>query len=171
MKSEELLKHKGYLGTVKPDFESGKLFGNVQYINDSIFYQGKDLDELTQSFVEAVDDYLAMCEEIGKEPDKTFTGQFNVRMDQTMHKRLVYRAAEEGLKLNTLVVKACRTYLDHPDGKFVVHNHHQHTHMYKFGYEDMTGAANLVAKEVDSAAKLGSERVKFMGARRPIGQI
>ena len=60
------LKYKGYTGSVEYSEEDKCLFGKVQGMaKDSITYEGSTVEELTKDFEEAVDDYLALCEEKG----------------------------------------------------------------------------------------------------------
>jgi len=42
---------------------------------------------LRASFEAAIDDYLALCEEKGIEPDKPFKGSFNVRIGSQLHRQ------------------------------------------------------------------------------------
>jgi len=38
--------------------------------------------ELIKAFHDAVDDYLALCEAEGKEPEKAYKGSFNIEINQ-----------------------------------------------------------------------------------------
>jgi predicted HicB family RNase H-like nuclease len=44
----------------------------VEYIRSLISFEGSDVASLRASFEEAIDDYLALCEEKGMEPEKAF---------------------------------------------------------------------------------------------------
>ena len=59
------LKHKGCTGSVEYSEEDKCLFGKVQGMaKDSITYEGSTVEELTEDFEGAIDDYLAVtCEE------------------------------------------------------------------------------------------------------------
>ena len=50
--------YKGYLGS-------------VAYSEKLVNFEGESVKELTEAFHEAVDDYLAYCEDEGIEPDKS----------------------------------------------------------------------------------------------------
>lgn len=43
-------------------------------------FEGQSVQELTEAFHEAVDDYLAYCEEEGVQPHKSYSGSLNVRL-------------------------------------------------------------------------------------------
>ncbi|MFQ9705954.1 MAG: type II toxin-antitoxin system HicB family antitoxin [Limosilactobacillus pontis] len=103
---QQLLKYKGYHGTVEFSLEDNVLYGNVIDVNSLISYEGKDLAELRSDFEGAVDDYLAMCEAHHESPEKAYTGSFNVRLEPEMHKRLALYARNHNESLNTSVKQA-----------------------------------------------------------------
>lgn len=100
------LEYKGYTGTVEFSAEDNCLFGKIIGINDLINYEAQDVLELKASFEESVDDYLDSCKELGKQPNKTFNGVFNVRTTKETHQSLVLLAARKNMKLNELASKA-----------------------------------------------------------------
>ncbi len=109
------LEYKGYVGTVEFSAEDKVFFGKIQGINDLIIFEGESVSELENSFRESVDDYLETCEEVGKEPNKTFRGSFNVRVDKKVHKKLFMLAAKKGLNLNQLVNKSLNFTVDNEE--------------------------------------------------------
>lgn len=48
-------------------------------------FEGQSVQELTEAFHEAVDDYLAYCEEEGIQPHKSYSGSLNVRLTPEIH--------------------------------------------------------------------------------------
>ena len=100
------LEHKGYMGTVDFSADDNCLFGQVIGINDLINYEAQSVDELREAFIEAVDDYLTTCEELGKDPNKHFKGVFNVRTGSPRHRTLAFLAHKKKMKLNEVVNKA-----------------------------------------------------------------
>ncbi|MDT8427900.1 MAG: type II toxin-antitoxin system HicB family antitoxin [Pseudomonadales bacterium] len=134
----DTLSHKGYIGSIEHDLEAGVLYGKVMFLADSVYYQGSTLPELKKCFENAIDEYIETCEGIGKEPEKPFTGSFNVRMSSDLHKKLAYRAAEDGCKLNAVVVLACEQFVDANRQRKVIHNH-THEHVSYFYHFDMEG--------------------------------
>ncbi|AFL80447.1 protein encoded in hypervariable junctions of pilus gene clusters [Aequorivita sublithincola DSM 14238] len=97
------LKHKGYIRTVEYSAEDKCLYGKVIGINDLVNYEAQSVEDLTNSFNEAVEDYLKTCKQLGKEPDKYFKGVFNVRAGSTRHRKLAIIADKKKMKLNELV--------------------------------------------------------------------
>ena len=81
------MEYKGYIGSVEFSEEDGLFFGKVQGIKSLISYEGTNANELISDFHGAIDDYLALCEEEGKTPEKAFKGSFNVRFkNPELHK-------------------------------------------------------------------------------------
>lgn len=66
------------------------------------------MDELEEMFHQSVDNYLEMCREFGKEPDKEFKGKFNVRIPPMLHRAAAYYAKKQEISLNDFVIAAIR---------------------------------------------------------------
>ena len=86
------MEYKGYIGSVEVSEEDGVFFGKVQGIRSLISYEGESYNDLRDDFHNAVEDYLAMCQEEEKEPEKAYKGSFNIRISPELHKQLVVRA-------------------------------------------------------------------------------
>jgi predicted HicB family RNase H-like nuclease len=59
----DIMEYKGYIGSVDYDAEDELFFGKVQGIRSLISYEGHNAASLRESFHEAVDDYLASCQQ------------------------------------------------------------------------------------------------------------
>ena len=95
------LKYKGYTGSVEYSEEDKCLFGKVQGMaKDSITYEGSTVEELTEDFQGAVDDYLTLCDEKGIEPRKPYSGVLNVRLTPEIHSSAAMAAQKAGITLN-----------------------------------------------------------------------
>lgn len=105
------LEYGGYTGTVEFSAEDNCLFGKIIGINDLITYEAEDVLGLKASFEESVIDYLDTCKSLGKQPNKTFKGVFNVRTNTETHRGLVLLAARKNMKLNDLASKALQFLL------------------------------------------------------------
>ena len=101
-----MLKYKGYLGMVEYDAD-GKIFtGEVIGIRSVVTFQGRTPEELEASFRESIDVYLEMCREDGVQPEKPYSGRFNVRISPELHRAIALKAAAERKSLNDLVTEA-----------------------------------------------------------------
>lgn len=101
-----LMEYKGYHAKIEFDQEDQIFVGQVLGINDSLFFHGTSVSELSESFHNCVDNYIDYCAEVGKEPEKEFKGCFNVRLKPEQHKRIALLAASEGITINQFVSRA-----------------------------------------------------------------
>lgn len=106
------LSYKGYTGSVEFDFEGNYLYGKVQGISDLISFDGETPQEIKANFESMVDEYLEYCKQIGKNPDRSYSGTFNIRTTEEVHRKLCQRAAEEGVSLNKICELAFTNYLE-----------------------------------------------------------
>lgn len=60
------MKYKGYEAIVEFDDEDRLFIGRVMNTRDVIAFDGASVDELEQSFHNAIDEYLEDCQVIGK---------------------------------------------------------------------------------------------------------
>ena len=100
------LKYKGYVGSIEFSPEDNLLFGEILGIDGLVNYEGTTMQELTDSFHEAVEDYLAFCKDHNWTPQKSYSGAFNVRVSPATHRDIANRASEAGISINAFVKKA-----------------------------------------------------------------
>jgi predicted HicB family RNase H-like nuclease len=105
------LEHKGYTGSIEYSPEDNLMYGKVLGIQGLISFEGETGKELEANFKLTVEEYLTLCKEEGKIPEKPFKGSFNVRIPAKLHQRAALRAMEEKTSLNNLISEAIRTYL------------------------------------------------------------
>lgn len=109
----DLLQYKGYYASIHFSAEDDIFFGKVLGIDDLINFEGASVKELRKAFYEAVDDYIKTCAKIGKEPNKTYKGSFNVRIPTELHKQAAVFAAIHNISLNDFVKNAIHFTLSH----------------------------------------------------------
>lgn len=112
MSNKQHFSYKGYTGSIDFSTEDMCLFGKVQMIRDLIMYDGDTLTELKLSFESAVDEYLEMCTEEGKCPDKPCSGTFNIRMSEMMHRKSIHESNILGITLNSFISKCVTEYFE-----------------------------------------------------------
>lgn len=100
-----MMKYKGYVGVVEYDDELEFFAGHVVDLRDEIYFEGRSVSELKESFHRAVDTYLKMCAEDGRNPDKQYSGKFVLRLPADLHRDLAVAAASEGQSLNEWAVR------------------------------------------------------------------
>lgn len=99
-----VMSYKGYTGTVEFSDDDNILFGTIAGISDIISYEAENVANLRAAFQDSVDDYIAHCKEVGKEPCKTYSGKFTLRMEPELHARLAIKAQTDGKSLNQYAV-------------------------------------------------------------------
>ena len=100
---KNVIEYKGYFTKVEYSIEDKVLHGRIEGISDLVNFECGNAAEVESSFREAVDDYLAFCEQTGTEPEKPYKGVFNVRLGPAKHRQMAIEAANEGITLNQLI--------------------------------------------------------------------
>jgi predicted HicB family RNase H-like nuclease len=100
------MNYKGYLGTVEYDDQAKIFHGDIINTRDVITFQGTTVKEIERAFRDSIDDYLAWCKEDGVEPEKPYSGRFNVRLSPDLHRQIALIAKKKKLSLNSFVEKA-----------------------------------------------------------------
>lgn len=67
---------------------------------DTIGFEGTSVEELEQSFQRVIDEYLTICEEEGREPDRPYSGSIFIRTDPATHRAVEAAARASGLSIN-----------------------------------------------------------------------
>lgn len=105
------LEYKSYCTRIEFDADSMLLHGKIEGINDLVTFESEDSSRIEAEFHAAVDNYLAFCQVVGKEPEKEYRGLFNVRIKPDLHKRLAVEAVRNNLSLNAMVEQAIASYV------------------------------------------------------------
>ncbi len=111
----DILQYKSYYASVHFSAGDEVFYGKILGINDLVSFEGSSVKELKKAFKDAVEDYLETCLEIGKAPEKTYKGTFNVRVPVTLHKEASLFAAVHNITLNEFVKTVLAFTLQRPD--------------------------------------------------------
>jgi predicted HicB family RNase H-like nuclease len=109
---KDLLKYKGFIGSVKFAAEDEVFYGKIEGINDLITFEGQSVQELKSAFISMVDEHIKDCEVENKPVKKSYTGSFNIRLTPKIHQQATEKATMEGITLNQLIKKAIEKELD-----------------------------------------------------------
>lgn len=102
------IEYKDYIGTVNYSSDDKCFYGKIATIDDLITFQADNVKDLEQEFKNSVDDYIKTCKEIGRNPQKTYKGSFNLRIDANLHKKIHNLALKENLSINAFIGKTLR---------------------------------------------------------------
>jgi predicted HicB family RNase H-like nuclease len=72
--------YKGYAARIEYSDEDGCFIAHIAGIQDVIGFHAVSVQELRAAFHEAVDDYLATCEKLGRPPQKPYSGRLMLRV-------------------------------------------------------------------------------------------
>ena len=103
---KDILQYKDFIGSVHFNSADEIFFGKIEGIDDLVSFEGTTVTEIKEAFEEAVNDYIALCEENNKKLEKSYKGSFNVRLSSEMHKKAKLLSVMQGISLNQFVQKA-----------------------------------------------------------------
>lgn len=105
------MKYKDYTAKIEYDAVDNIFVGRVIGIKDVISFHGESIADLQTAFRESIDDYLAACEELGEEPNKSYSGKLLIRLPAEVHASIASTAESQGKSINKWAVqvlkKAC----------------------------------------------------------------
>ncbi len=101
-----IMRHGDYIANIEYDPDIDLFCGSVINLSSPITFYGKSTEELKCEFAKSVQTYLDVCKERNIQPEKPFSGRFNIRMTPEQHRRYTYQAAAEGKSLNVWAIDA-----------------------------------------------------------------
>ena len=110
-----VLRYKGYYAKPAYDPEDQIIYGKILGIDDLVDFYSENARDVEAEFHKAVDDYLDFCKEVGKEPQKAYSGTFNVRVSEELHRNAALCAQANGMTLNSYVEQAIRHKVEQED--------------------------------------------------------
>lgn len=111
--NNSVMHHKGYSAAIRFSEEDGFFVGRILGINDIVSFHGSSVGEIRKQFALALDSYLSDCEEMGKKPERPYSGKLNLRLAPEFHKAIAFEAESTGKSINDVIVAALqRAYID-----------------------------------------------------------
>ena len=110
------LTYKGYTARIEYDDEEEAFLGHVVNISDVVTFYGESVKDLHREMKTSVDEYLKVCKEMGKSPDKPYSGRFVVRVDPELHKRIDAARHTIGASMNTFIVDVLERAVSKAEG-------------------------------------------------------
>ena len=86
------MEYKGYTALIEYSAEDECLIGHVIGINDRLGFDGESIAEITQNFHDVLDNYLALCEKTGKQPELPKSGKLSLRLPVEFHASVAQQA-------------------------------------------------------------------------------
>lgn len=110
---KDVLSYKGFIGSVHFSVDDKVFYVKIEGIDDLVTFESKDVNSFIKAFQEEVNDYVLLCKELGKTPEKSYKGSFSVRIPPEIHKKAIQQAMLKGISLNQFVQKAIEKELQH----------------------------------------------------------
>ena len=101
-----MIEYKGYTGVFEFDASIDAFHGRVIGLLDVVTFEGRSLDDLRSAMKDSVEDYLELCAEVGKDPERPYRGEFLVRTTPEVHRAVATAAEAEGMSLNAWIETA-----------------------------------------------------------------
>ena len=108
------MNYRGYSATIEYEADDRVFHGRVNDISDVVTFEGTSVDELEAAFRNAVDEYVAFCATLGRDPQKPYSGRFLVRVPPDVHRRMAEAATRARESMNAWVQKAIEARLGEP---------------------------------------------------------
>lgn len=106
-----MMEYKGYVGLVEFDSEAKIFHGDIINTRDVITFQGKTVDEIETAFKESIDYYIQWCMEENIEPERPYSGKFNVRLSPKLHREIALTAQKKKMSINSFIEKTLEAEL------------------------------------------------------------
>jgi predicted HicB family RNase H-like nuclease len=100
------MEYKGYIGKAEYDDDAEIFYGEVLGTLDVITFKGDSVEELKKSFRESIDEYLAFCARLGREPQASGSGKLILRVRPGLHAKVSMLAKREGQSINSWITRA-----------------------------------------------------------------
>lgn len=103
-----VMNYNGYSARIEYSDEDGLFIGHIAGIRDVVGFHGESVQELREAFREAVEDYLATCAKLGREPQKPYSGKLSLRIEPDVHATIAIKAALADMSINQWIADTVR---------------------------------------------------------------
>lgn len=93
----------GYKAKIEYDPELDQFRGEILGLNGSADFYGKSPANLRKEFKKSLKVFLDVCNEVGINPKKEYSGKFNLRISLRLHREITARATATDKSINQWV--------------------------------------------------------------------
>ncbi len=93
----------GYKAKIEYDPELDQFRGEILGLNGSADFYGKSPANLRKEFKNSLKVFLDVCKEEGINPNKEYSGKFNLRITSRLHREIAARATATDKSINQWV--------------------------------------------------------------------
>ena len=112
---KDIMKYKGFIGSVHYASEDRVFYGKVEGVNDLITFEGSSVNDLEEGFRYMVDEHIKDSTRKSLPPEKSYKGNLNIRLSPELHKKAAHNAALRGVSLNQYINDALKNDLASSD--------------------------------------------------------
>ena len=94
------MNYKGYTANIEYSAEDQCFVGHLTGIADIVGFHGESINELRQSFEEAVNDYLKTCDKLNKASQQAYSGNLILQIPPQTHAAIENAAKMSGKSIN-----------------------------------------------------------------------
>jgi len=99
------IRHGDFVAIVEYEPEEKLFHGRVVNTRDVIDFWANRADEVEQEFETSIREYLDACREEGIEPEKPYSGKFQARLGEELHRKVATAAALSGKSMNEWIAE------------------------------------------------------------------
>lgn len=110
--SMNAMEYRGYPAVIEYSAEDECLIGRVVGIGDILVFDGSSIDEIRQNFHNVLDNYLALCEKSGKQPETPKSGKLSLRIPPELHAYIAQQSETTGESINSILIGAIQSLRD-----------------------------------------------------------
>lgn len=92
--------YQNYSAKVEYDSVDKIFVGHIVGIRDIVGFHGSTVEELESAFHEAVEHYLEVCEKIGQQPQRSYSGKLTLRISPEIHMAVATAAEMNSKSIN-----------------------------------------------------------------------
>ena len=112
---KDVMRYKGFIGSVHYASEDRVFYGKVEGINDLITFEGSTVDELESGFKYMIEEHIKDCRKKDIAVEKSYKGNLNIRLSPDVHKKAARNASLKGISLNQYINEALKNEIASSD--------------------------------------------------------
>jgi predicted HicB family RNase H-like nuclease len=106
------MRYKGYTALIEYSAEDGCFIGQVVGIKHAVIFDGTSVDEIRANFEGMIDDYPAMCADLGQKPNKP-AAEIMVPVSPELYAKASRKAEYDGVPVQTVMETALQKFVQH----------------------------------------------------------
>ena len=106
------MRYKGYTALIEYSAEDECFVGQVVGIKHAVIFDGTSVEEIRANFEDMIDDYPAMCADLGQEPNEPVSA-IMVPVSLELYAKASRKAEYEGVPVRTVMETALQRFVQH----------------------------------------------------------